>query len=255
MLKTSSLWVGELGCTQPGTFHQHNILVIHCLSEDSECNPVRSCVLASIRRRADHKSCVHASVDRTSHPRLHARTHPGRRRWAMQPSTRGHRATARPSCMRACVRGCVRSVKTADKPSQRLTTFDRGLTNFVKPLTNVVKTTLTNLTMPIPWHARTHARTQAFTRVHADTRVNAHARGDRAAAAGWSGTEGGAWSTRACSVGPSVRRSVVARSLVRSSHRLRQTSSRVEKKSEKKGSGVTRGAVRARTCLVPSLTC
>ena len=110
-------------------------------------------------------------------PRLHARTHPCRHRWAMQPSTRGHRATARPSCMRACVRGCVRSVKTADKPSQRLTTFDRGLTNFVKPLTNVVKTTLTNLTMPIPWHARTHARTQAFTRVHADTRVNAHARG------------------------------------------------------------------------------
>ena len=55
MLKTSSLWVGELGCTQPGTFH-------HCLSEGSVCDLVRSCVLASIRRRIHHKSCVHASV-------------------------------------------------------------------------------------------------------------------------------------------------------------------------------------------------
>ena len=38
---------------------------MHCLSEGSECNPVRSCVLASIRRRTNHKPCVHASVNRT----------------------------------------------------------------------------------------------------------------------------------------------------------------------------------------------
>ena len=39
---------------------EHSVRALH-----SECDPVRSCVLSSIRWRIHHKPCVHASVDRT----------------------------------------------------------------------------------------------------------------------------------------------------------------------------------------------
>ena len=54
MLKTSSLWVGELGCTQPGTFHQHCILVCCCAVEVS----LRSCAILCAGEHKTQNRCA-----------------------------------------------------------------------------------------------------------------------------------------------------------------------------------------------------